>query len=211
MPISPTPPSGANTRSCGGRPCVRLQSPNTSPAVTAVVPPGCAISSRPASSRPSKRPRSSRSGRRTRIGWPSPAARLSQAARIDGEALPRSPIRPAAPAWRTPTAREHLRGRHRGAGFGKIGRGKRRIGRMADAIDADADGGGEHRLVLALDQDAGELSPRRAANHSAISPSARAERAARIAATASCSASAATKDNCGAADGGDGSVKSSVA
>ena len=165
MPISPTPPSGANTSSpCGPaippylsgedgreRPFVVM---NTSPAATAcIVPSGRRRTKRPEASRASKVPAVSPSPVFTRTGLPIPAARDKPVRANCGEARTAIPLREP----------RHQRGRERreqavrrgaDAGRGEIGRGMFGAVRVVRAVDADAD---HNRRALAFDQDAGEL------------------------------------------------------
>ena len=157
MPISPTPPSGANTSSSADRPLLP-----TSPPGTRRPPPRPALSRR-RGAEPSGRCRRCVSNRpadlavaRAARGSACRCRRRARASRRGSRQSPRrGPIARGAPTIAADSAREQALRRGADAGGGKIGR--RIVGavRMMHAIDADPDR--DASAALALDQDAGEL------------------------------------------------------
>ena len=155
MPISPTPPSGANTSSpCG--PAIAT----TSPPRTRRPPPRPALSHRRGGEPSGPSRRCSRTGRQarhrpilTRIGLPTPAARASQSARIAAKPAPRFHCARRA-IIAADSGANRLSGEVRTPAVARSVAGVLGAVRMMHAIDADADRDGR---PLALDQDAGEL------------------------------------------------------
>ena len=142
MPISPTPPSGANTSSPCGAGHRQPASPpcSTSPAATA-----CIV---PSARRRTKRPRLvdglelARRARRPAAprGSACRGPRRARASRRGSRQSPRrGPIARAARPSRADSAANSVLGRRADAGGGEIGRGKVGAGRVMRAVDADAD------------------------------------------------------------------------
>ena len=160
MPISPTPPSGANTSSPCGPAIATPASRRSRKHVAgrdrfACVHPASRRTRRPSSSMVSNMPRALAVGSATRMGLPRPAARASQSARIAAKPAPRFHCA-SRRSMAADSAREQAFRRGADAGGGEVGRRDSRAGRMVRAIDADADR--RPRAPLALDQDAGELA-----------------------------------------------------